>query len=165
MLWTIYTFSEGPVYDFAPAGLGFPALASYSASLMHSSHSQAWWWSQVTWVSRLIIKGLVIHLERTCNTSLVSPLRLLLLEPCVLLHRSCQLCLSLAVRKHNIDFEVGMEDLEQELSLYNYIDQAPVRALHRSFLIGVSPLPPPPCGSCRGQRLLELLGAWNLEKE
>ena len=58
-----------------------------------------------------------------------------------------------------------MEDFEQELWLYKDMDKAPVRALHRSFLIGISPLPPPPCGSCRGQRLLELLGAWNLEEE
>ena len=111
------------------------------------------------------IKKVLKLIETPDMTSHVSPLRLLLLEPCVLFHGGCQLCLPLAVRKHNIDFEVGMEDLEQELSLYNYIDQAPVRALHRSFLIGVSPLPPPPCGSCRGQRLLELLGAWNLEEE
>ena len=98
-------------------------------------------------------------------TSHVSPLRLLLLEPCVFFHRSCQLCLPLAVRKHNIDIKVGMEDFEQELWLYKDMDQAPVRALHGSFLIGISPLPPPPCGSCRGQRLLELLGACNLEEE
>ena len=121
--------------------------------------------SVMSYLKSLLITGLVIHLESTCNTSLVSPLRLLLLEPCVFFHRSCQLCLPLAVRKHNIDIRVGMEDFEQELWLYKDMDKAPVRALHGSFFIGIPPLPPPPCGSCRGQRLLELLGACNLEEE